>query len=388
MDRSTDFRFKPDQNGLFPAATETENEDMDKYWIRDNYFIYKATGEKSIPEAFKEIVNRYEEKIEEATIKHLKDDINSSSEHLHPRFDERLNEIEGEWADFQIDSTANLLEILSEEGYEPEARKVYSYLRAVEPLTTECFDLWEHNHGIHPYTLATVAKAYRSFSENVENIPEEDIELYENRIREMMPERNLSSLLVLYLEPEFIDSELKNEILRETEELTGEHGVARWEGDDWSGNDWTADTEPQWNMGHLLRYLVNDEEDRFKRQKEIKEEHGSIPESMVRYGDGVYRPNVNNPLLWAEALYTEAKERYQLEKTVSEERYNKTTGGHAVQINHTGAETEIEPAETFDAELRELPDQFKASEKAPESELDITLDTVQDRSLERISITT
>ncbi|MFB6144307.1 MAG: glycoside hydrolase family 15 protein [Candidatus Nanohaloarchaea archaeon] len=384
----TGWEYDPDKNGLYPAALETDNSDMDKYWIRDNYFIYKAVGDSSIPEAFKEIVDRYGEKLREATRKSVEDRIESPSGHLHPRFNENLEEIDGEWADFQIDSYANLLEVLSEEGHEEEARKVYRYLRGIRPLETECFGPWEQEHGMHPYTLTTVVEAYRSFSENVENVPDEDLELYEQKIRRMLPEKNLSSLMILYLDPDFIDSELEKEVMEATEDLTGEHGVARWKGDDWSGNDWTADTEPQWNMGHLLRYLATGEEEYFERQQEIKQEYGTIPESMVRYGDGVYRPNVNNPLLWAEALYREAERKYRMEKTVSAERFRENGDGYTLSMgSYTGID-HLEPLEAGDPGLIEFPESFEAGKPSPEAQLDVALDNARETSLESIDIET
>lgn len=388
MTTPPEWEYTPDENGLYPAALGTENRDMDKYWIRDNYFIYKAIGDPEIPEAFREIVQKYGEKLRKATEKHQKGEIKSSSDHLHPRFDEDLEEIEGEWADFQIDSYANLLEVLSEEGHEEEAREVYRYLRGINPLETPCFDLWEHNHGVHSYTLATVAKAYRSFSENVENIPEEDIELYEQKLRGMMPEQNLSNLLILYIEPEFVDEELENKVLQETQKLTGKHGVERWKGDDWSGIDWTADTEPEWNMGHLLRYLVNDETELFERQKEIKQEHSAMPESMVRYGDGEYRPNVNTPLLWTEALYSEAEQKYRGEKALEPEAFERNGSGYSLAITGLPGNTGVDLSDHSQASLQELPDELKLSQSELEQELDVTVDRTREVSLESISLET
>lgn len=388
MNMAPEWEYEPDSNGMYPASTDTENSDMDKYWIRDNYFIYKAIGDKSIPESFRRIVQEHQEKLREAAFKHHMGEIESPSEHLHPRFDEELEEIDGEWADFQIDSYANLLEVLSEEGYEKEAKEVYRYLRGINPLSTACFDLWEDDYGVHPYTLATVAKAYRSFSENVEKIPEEDIELYEEKVKSMLPERNLSSLLILYIDPEFVDEELEEEVIDEIEPLTGEHGVARWEGDDWSGIDWTAETEPEWNMGHLLRYLSRGDQKFFERQKEIKSKHGEMPESMVRFGDGKFYPNVNSPLLWTEALYAEAERKYMLERSISSERYKNDNGNYSLQVTGNLEGNPVDVTENILPGVEEFSGSLELARASPESQLNIAMDDAREKKLERISIET
>ncbi|MFB6203605.1 MAG: glycoside hydrolase family 15 protein [Candidatus Nanohaloarchaea archaeon] len=306
-----EWPHEPDENGLYPATLNDENDDMQHYWIRDNYFIYRAIGDERIPEAFAEIVDRHGEKIDAA----LEGDTVPAEDPLHIKYGRDLEEVNDEWGHFQIDSYAQMLEVLAENDYMDRAGKVHDYISEIDRFHWD-EGPWENDHREeYAYSHAQVAKALQTYSEKGGNVPQEQIDFHVEKVHELAPQEDLHDLLILYDEPDFVDEELRDEILMSVEPLVGPHGVKRFRGDRWSGiHHYEEDREePQWNFGHLLMYQVTGEDRYLKRQRQIREEHGGIPESMEDHG-GEYRGNVNTPLLWAEALYFEAERDHAAEQ--------------------------------------------------------------------------
>lgn len=311
--------YEPDSNGLYPAVLDSPNQDMHQYWIRDNYWIYQVTGDPSIPRAFIDIVeelqdryNKLDNAIEEAPI-----DSSEEYKHFHPRYDEDLEEIQHKgWSWLQIDSIANVFEVLSEKEH-PEARTFYRYLDAIEPLGRKEHGPWEEEKDLYAYTMSCLLRGYEEFLEHDFEAPG-DLEPVEKKIEdtwqhmeEMLPQEDMSTLFILYNNPFFVTDDIRDTILESTEDLIGDYGAIRYPGDNWTGIGWKEHgEEPQWNMGHLMQYLATGEDKYFERQEEIRDMYGAMPESMLPTGNGVYVPNDNKPLLWTEALYLAAKFKY------------------------------------------------------------------------------
>lgn len=288
------FGHDPEENGLFPAVPDPENIDMSSYWIRDNYWVYRAGYNKEeIGKAFREIVRKHEGKIRDA----IKSPPEEEWQHIHPRYDSELEEADGEWAWIQHDSVANLLEVMVEEGHDYEANLLLKYLESVDPIMLKGYGPWEDEKKSHAYSLASVARALRGAGkisqaydfrhEAAEIIRDEEVELAQ-------------LMAALQLNREDLAEETAKEI--EDEGYVGDYGVIRYEGDKWTGD--TFDdimAEPEWCFGLYYMYKATEDDKYLKRMKKIVDEFGEVPESFV---DGA--PNNNSPLIWAEALFAEA----------------------------------------------------------------------------------
>lgn len=286
-------------SGLYPAvpSEHAENGEMDKVWIRDNYYIYKETGDEDIIEAFQKIIQKQKDNIREATENPPEYD----GYHLHPRFDKNLEEIPGGWGYIQIDSYANLLQVFAENGMTEEADLMYNYIKSLDPLYREEYGIWEEEKKVQPYTMACLADAFEAYG-----APFEEVLAFRNKFRELI-EPDMSLALVLYRNPDWISKSLKEHIIEILGQLEREYGMARYPGDPWNGISKDADTEPAWTMGGLWMYGIGEYGDEFiQRMEEVHKRNPGIPEAMVKTSEG-WEANVNTPLLWAEATYQGVK---------------------------------------------------------------------------------
>ena len=274
-------KYKPDSNGLFPACPKTSNSDMKHYWTRDNFFLWKCGYyREEIAEAFKNIVQKHREKIEILIDKgHLDHDW----EFIHPRYDENLDEVEGEWAWKQLDSLYYLSKVLNYNNETKEGLLIEKVMREVN-FNGMGASIWEDaDDTFHGYDYA----------------------LMEYEIRPMLYEKPNLSHLVVVNEFTTTRSKLAEKIVNQVQDkLEGEWGVARYKGDKWTGEDFSANTEYQWCMGFAYLYYLTGDDKYIEKLDKIYDKFGAIPESInPENGEA----NCNTPLLWAEALYHNIK---------------------------------------------------------------------------------
>lgn len=268
------FNHKPHKNGLFPACTSSTNPDMQYYWIRDNYFIWKSGYyQKEIENAFRKIVIKHKPKIVALT---EKGKIEHDWEFIHPRYDENLNEIPCEWGWKQLDTLYYLSKVLAgtKEGHLIDSVIMY--------LDTSGMGagIWEDgDNSLNAYDLMLLTG-------------QTQFALYEKT--------NLSHLIGL-LEIGEDDSDIIERVIKE---LEGEWGVVRYKGDRWTGENFNADKEYEWCMGFAYLYKLTGEDRYIRKLDEIYERFGGIPESINPLTG---EASCNTPLIWADALYWSIK---------------------------------------------------------------------------------
>lgn len=300
--------YKPLDSGLYPAVPgETEFEDMSSYsWIRDNaYIYYSGVDQKQIGEAFAEIVRKHEDKIRYHT-EHPPDE---EWMHIHPRYNEELEEVPGEWGWIQQDSVGNLLEILSEQQHFEEAELVYNYLENVGLVPD--YGMWEEGpRKMRPCSHAAILRGLKAY-------PDSDPEFLQHVEQKMLESledyRPDLSLLTLLWPKRLVDRDTEKQIMKKVQPLIRENGVVRYHGDKWNGNGFIKGpiegNEAQWTFGLAYLYLITKDSTFLTRLEELREQaEGVLPEAFVG-GE----PNPNTPLLWSEAMYQHCKE---IEKSV------------------------------------------------------------------------
>jgi len=279
------FNYTPDDNGLFPATTTSENPDMQHYWIRDNYWIWRSGYyTEEIAEAFRYIIGNHEHKIREA----IKTPPKEEWEHIHPRYDQDLMEIDGEWGWIQHDSVGNLLEVMVVHDHAYEANLLINYIRSTTPLITPGYGPWEDEKKRHSYSLACIWRGlYKA------GLFEEAKQYKKDAKLLAVQKKELEDLMAMVqLEAKGL-AENAADIVE-----TGEYGVTRYESDNWTGEDFSAETEPEWPLGLCFMYMATGDNKYLNRLRDVEALFGAMPESVIND-----KPNTNTPLIWTEAMY-------------------------------------------------------------------------------------
>jgi len=295
------FHFQPHENGLLPAVPhgKTENKDMEGYWIRDNYWVWRnGFHRESIAKAFVNIFDRYEKLIEQQEV-------------FPVRFDEGYEQNK-EWGNFQVDSYANLLEVLAVHGYTERAEKMRKHV--LKNVSQKDRSIWEEREDYHPYTFGCVARALSKLSEVSDKVSQHQVEGYEDVAIVLMKQGrpDLQNLFLPLLRKRFYD--VRCDIVANTSCLLGRKGVRRYKYDKWDGVSHslrgTNKHGVEWILGYLammeyLPYYPLDKgygEDVLGAVNEIHYEVGEegLPESFYSVTG---EPNSNQPLIWAEAMY-------------------------------------------------------------------------------------
>ncbi|MFW6173234.1 MAG: glycoside hydrolase family 15 protein [Elusimicrobiota bacterium] len=286
---------------LFPAVPGKGGM-MNRYWIRDNYYIYHAASDETkerIYKGFEKIVKKHEDNIRAAVENPPKEDY----QHIHPVYNQDYNEIDGDWGFVQNDSVGNLLEVLARHN-SPYAELIYDYLMAIEWWKCPDFGMWEEGpKRMHVGSLAACIRGLEQYYKNDKVI--EAIEKIDNIISNWKPD--LEFLSILYPRTKgFVDESSKKIIIELIKPLMGEWGVKRYIGDRWNGATRTAETEPEWPLGFCFLYEITGDDYYLKRLDTIKNTFGYIPESII---DG--KPNCNTPLNWAEFWFRKIHPDYK-----------------------------------------------------------------------------
>lgn len=306
-------------NALFPAAVNSRSELMNNcFWIRDNYYIYLAVSEdvkKKMLHGFQNIVD-YLERLGKFKFKPTKD-----YEYIHPRYDENLNEIKGEWGWIQNDSVGNLLEILSNAKDKERSKLLVDYLNTIEYWACPDFGFWEEGlKQIRSSSLASCIRGLESYhkriqrkkepSKNLKELIEKGYKSLESLLPNETKTRAFDLALLSTIYPKQVVSDDMKMIITWNikNNLEKSWGVIRYLGDTWNGKDKSLGEgrEMQWTMGLPWLYLITKEKQYLLRAIKIKQKFGTMPEGVI---DGW--PNCTKHLLWAEAMYKLAADEFK-----------------------------------------------------------------------------
>lgn len=305
------------ENNLFSAAINSKNELMNKYfWLRDNYYIYLALNSASklkIIKAFQKITD-YNKKLKKFDYPPSTD-----SEHIHPVYNENLEEITGEWAFVQNDSAGNMLEILSEAKDKYRADLIIRYLATIEFWNCPDSGFWEEGKELRSSSLAACLRGLESYENNfgdnkkTREMLNKGYKSLKNLLPNETPARSSDIALLSLIYPDklnhsIITRDLKQKIIENVMPLVGEYGVKRYLGDKWDGIDWSLgeEKEMQWTMGLPWLYLCTGQKEYFEKAREIRIKYRTMPEGIV---DG--KPNCTSCLLWSEAIYRIAEKKFR-----------------------------------------------------------------------------
>ena len=284
------FNYQPAKNGLYPAVpfNTTKNKDMEGYWIRDNYWIWRTNiGNNKFGTAIKNIFDAYKDLIKIGKVFPVKYD--------------KIPYIQiKEWSNFQLDAYANMLEVLAQHREKEKVKEMMKYVLKLYPKKES--GIWEEEKKYNPYSFACLARAFRKVDELDIFDSKALASRFENIALTLVKggEPDLQNLLLPLMTKQFFKH--RQEIVAETLPLMGEHGVKRYEGDRWSGVERDLESEPEWTLGYLAmkHYMpmfpvaggtVGEKAEGYEDLE------NGVPESFI---DG--EPNENQPLIWAEAL--------------------------------------------------------------------------------------
>jgi len=302
------------RNGLFPAAINSKNELMnERFWIRDNYYIYLAVDleiKKRMFHAFEDLVDYLD---------HLGKFNHRPTEewmYIHPLYDKDLKEIDSGWSWVQNDCAGNLLEILSEGADKRRSTFILNYLDNIEYWKCPDYGFWEEGpREIRSSSLAACIRGIESFEKNI-NVTEQTIYLKnkgDEALRSLLPDetptRNYDLALLSVIYPkQLVDDDMKQRILNNTRlHLEKTWGIIRYPGDKWDGQKWDLGKgkEMPWPIGLAWKSLAGKEASSLLRLIEIKKRSGKIPGGII---EGM--PNCTPLSLWAEAMYKLAIEDF------------------------------------------------------------------------------
>lgn len=315
--------LKPYRNGLYPAAGCRET-GYSRVWIRDNiYTILGIVAEGKIKDAVKtvqallDIMIKHEEKIDwmikQPQPKHR-------WRYIHPRYDEKGNEIWEEWGNKQNDAIGALLwkvgvlskktKVIRHENDKRILKKLVKYLEAIEYWKDEDNGIWEENEEIHASSIGACIAGLNAISDIIKT-PLHTIAHGEEALKKLLPQESATktvdlALLSLIYPYNIVNKKTARQILKNVENyLLRERGVIRYEGDKYYYNE-NDEAEAEWTMGLpwlaiCHKILGNKEKYEYylQKTKQAINEEGQLPE--LYYGK-TNKHNENTPLLWAESL--------------------------------------------------------------------------------------
>ncbi len=235
--------------------------------------------------------------------------------HIHPRYNEDLREIPGEWGWVQNDSVGNLLEILSDARDAKRARFIVRYLDTIEYWQCPDFGFWEEGpKQVRSSSLAACIRgleSYRQVESNraIRNLIERGYEsLYELLPNETKTRKHDLALLSLIYPKQLVPNDIKEKIVTNVQSLEGRWGVERYFGDSYDGIGRSSDPhyKRQWLLGLRWLYIITEKLDYFLRAREVEETFGPV-EGIVNG-----RPTGTLCLLWEKAMEQIAYEKFKI----------------------------------------------------------------------------
>ncbi|MBU2576161.1 MAG: hypothetical protein KKF50_00385 [Nanoarchaeota archaeon] len=282
------------ENGLFPAAIGSENRLMnDWFWIRDNYYIWLAGGEK----VKKRIGSAFQKFIDYNIFLGKFDNIPKEEyEFIHPLCTGEMQEITVDnlkqgWAFIQTDSYGNLLEVMSEIGDQRRADIMADYLNTISFWDLKDYGFWECGvREIHASSLAACLRGLESYESSfgisVKNLKYNGYDSLQEVLRvgeTLGRESDLALMSLLYpgkLDARIITPRASGKIIASLGCLEGGYGFRRFLGDDWDGLVHIGDDklvggqEMQWGIGSSWKYLITRDKDDYDRTIISKEKYG------------------------------------------------------------------------------------------------------------------
>lgn len=316
------FRLKSlqTQSGLFIAAP-CDRTGYSKAWFRDN--IYEVMGleamndwasvEKTYNALFK-ILRKHLTKIEYACEHRPIEEF----EYIHARYNtETFEEYHEGWGNAQHDMIGLFLFKVARLDYKLNLieknidiiRKLVEYLCSCKYWEDRDNGMWEESREVHSSSVGNCLAGLKAIS-NFVYVPYHLIENGQKTLDELLPRESENKYcdlaqLSLIWPCEIVTHEQKEKILSNIEDkLVGNRGVIRYEGDQY----YFENKEAEWVMGFpwLARIYANSSVSEYYIKKTIEQMvNNSLPEL---YTNG--KPNENNPLGWAEALFICAAKNY------------------------------------------------------------------------------
>jgi len=306
-------------SNLFAAAPNVKT-GYHRVWIRDNvYTTFSLPDNKAVEtiHALLDILKKHEYKIDWM----IKQPTKESHRYIHPRYDEKGNEIAEPWGWKQNDSIGALLwkigdldkkgKLIWREGDKEIVQKLVKYLEAIEYWHDADNGMWEEKEAVHASSVGACLAGLLAV-DHIVHVPLHLIAHGEHALRTLLPRESLTkeadlALLSLIWPYKIVTTKEREQILKNVEELVREKGVIRYEGDLYYSNG----KEAEWTLGFPWLAIIYKEVGEMNKyyfylnkSKNAMNEKGELPE--LYYG-GTSVHNENTPLAWAMSLMEVAK---------------------------------------------------------------------------------
>ena len=321
------------ERGLFLASPRAAGTGYDKAWLRDNFYetlAFEAAGDwEPTRRAFRAILDifeKHEYKIERAAAEKPY----ASWQYIHARYNpETFDEYWEEWGNKQNDAVGAILFKLGElekvgksvvETRDDQriAQRLVDYLSSLRYWEDSDSGMWEENEEVHASSVgACVAGLEAIRAAGWVTVPDELVKKGKETLRGLLPRESVTkftdlALLSLIWPYGVVSDREASEILKNLEyHLDKRMGVVRYRNDRYyNKNDDRVSEEAEWAFGFSwLSVIYNERGDRGKAESYFEKamrtisRPGTIPELYYSQSD---TPNENNPLGWAESLFTVA----------------------------------------------------------------------------------
>ncbi len=319
-------------SGLFLAAAEYGvSTGYDKSWLRDNFYevmAFEEAGDIEVARktwhALLDIFLKHEEKINWAIQKKPQ----FTYQYIHARYHpETFEEFWEEWGNKQNDAIGCILfalgtheergtSMMRTEDDRRIVQRLVDYLHSIEYWHDADNGMWEEYEEIHSSSIgACLAGLEKVQQTGLATVPQEIISEGRASIARRLPRESKTKFVDLALLslifPYRVASEKETrEILSNLEyHLVRDKGVIRYRNDRYYNvNEDGFSEEAEWTMGFpwlsiIYRELGEHERADYwlEKSRSILDGEGKMPEL---YFSHTSIPNENNPLGWAESLYT------------------------------------------------------------------------------------
>ena len=319
------------ENGFTPAAIGSEYEIMNtNCWFRDLARIYETVDKE------------HKQKIENFVKWFVKDSVDKNRDFLSPLCDKNFN-IPKEWTFYQNDSSGDMLYMASDSKDVETANIILDYLYHGKVWENPDFGIYEGDgpldfkeqkleKRLRASSLCGCGRGLESFQKNITNTHKVRgmLELIYDAVLNILPYEclkteteneqiaNLGLMFCLYPNPILPireNPELKQTILKNLSVLEGEQGYMRFPNDRWDGKTHHSLEEIKsgefkpvyWVYGKILKSLIINDPEAYNAVKKIKQEFGTLPESM----DINKNSNCTPCLTQNEAFFRTAAQKYE-----------------------------------------------------------------------------
>lgn len=287
---------------LFPAVPNADKNHMGGYWIRDNYWIWRAGYKrKQIAKGIKNYVKHHTQKIQELT---QNPPMYQPEKHLPPKINTQNYELTHPWGNKQIDAYANATQILAHHNHTQQAKTMKKYLDTLGIGPDH--GIWEQKPHIQPYTTACLAAAYKTLHKQTNlNLRKKYTAL--EQITQTLMQQHPPDLQMLFvpLTTTTLNKKTTTQAINKTRPLHHPgKGYKRHRNDTWTGTKHDKTHTGYWPLGtaakkHNPQLPHHTQKTAEKTLHQIHRKHQAIPEQITKNN----QPNKNTPLLWAETMH-------------------------------------------------------------------------------------